>query len=517
MSRSVRHLVLSAIVALALIVRVTALDAYGFSDDESSKVAAIGAYRAGDFSANAEHPMLMKLVMWGSVVLSERWNAIAPVSSRISPETALRLPNAIVGAATVIIVYGVVALLFSAPTALASAALIGLDPNITALNRIGKEDTFLMFFFFLAMLCYERAKRVGVTDVAHAKRWYQKAAGCWGLMLASKYMPHFYGLFVLYNVIDQYDPGPNRPDPGRYYATMAKTFVLANFAVLLPSTWAYCVAYVRARGMTHHGEMYANQLYVTEFPLSFAGIPFTYYLDLIGMKVPLVVLAAACVGLIPLVKRRRERGFVWLRVLLVFLVIGYSVFAAKFQRYGLPMLIFVDILAAVGLMTGIGWIRERIASRVLSTSMAVAIVALVFAGITYDLWSVAPFYSVHQNAIGARLAAPATRFPEEAYDFGTREAVAEIATLAGRGAALVTDAPGAVSIYVARSGRHDLDVRSLSTEKLPAAGEQWVFVQDDHIYFENQGYIEQLRRQQKPWREYRIRNTPVLQVFRVGS
>ena len=43
--------------------------------------------------------------------------------------------------------------------------------------------------------------------------------------------------------------------------------------------------------------------------------------------------------------------------------------------------------------------------------------------------------------------------------------------------------------------------------------EQWVLVQDDHIYFENISQIEHLRRAGTPWRVYRVMNTPVLQVF----
>src|ERR1051325_7203688 len=139
MTRLVIALSLGLILAVALAARLTALDSYGFSDDESSKVRAVAAYRAGDFTANAEHPMLMKLTMWGSVALADRWNAVAPMH-RITPETALRLPHALVGGAAVVVVFAVVTLLFDPATGLVAAALIALDPNITALNRIGKED-----------------------------------------------------------------------------------------------------------------------------------------------------------------------------------------------------------------------------------------------------------------------------------------------------------------------------------------------------------------------------------------
>src|SRR5205814_6446862 len=68
-----RVLVLAATTVLALVVRTSALATYGLSEDELNKVDAIEHYRQGHFSVNAEHPMLMKLAMWGSVDLAEAW------------------------------------------------------------------------------------------------------------------------------------------------------------------------------------------------------------------------------------------------------------------------------------------------------------------------------------------------------------------------------------------------------------------------------------------------------------
>jgi len=42
--------------------RVYRLDAAGFAEDEANKVFATRSYEQGDFTANAEHPMLMKLL-----------------------------------------------------------------------------------------------------------------------------------------------------------------------------------------------------------------------------------------------------------------------------------------------------------------------------------------------------------------------------------------------------------------------------------------------------------------------
>src|ERR687888_1737413 len=83
-----KFLVLALATVLAFTFRVSALSTYGFSEDELNKVTAIEQYRAGHFTANAEHPMLMKLAMWASVDVAEAWNRIAPSGGAMSLETA---------------------------------------------------------------------------------------------------------------------------------------------------------------------------------------------------------------------------------------------------------------------------------------------------------------------------------------------------------------------------------------------------------------------------------------------
>jgi hypothetical protein len=97
---------------LAMVVRTSALATYGLSEDELNKVHAIERYREGHFTANAEHPMFMKLAMWGSVGLARVWNQAAPPRLAMSIETAIRLPNAAAGAATTLARYGLADILF---------------------------------------------------------------------------------------------------------------------------------------------------------------------------------------------------------------------------------------------------------------------------------------------------------------------------------------------------------------------------------------------------------------------
>jgi hypothetical protein len=510
------------VVALAIVLvaagftRTAHLATYGFSEDEINKVHAVEEYRQGRFGANAEHPMLMKLAMWGSVALSERWNAVAAPDRAISLETAIRLPNALAGAATTLVLFAVVELLFGAPAAFAASTLWALDVNAIAISRIGKEDTFLLLFFVVAVWCYERAKRQGVTDPSGAQRWYVWSGAAFGLMLASKYMPQYLPIYALFNTIADPEPGANRPNRRWHFGAMAIAFGAANIAIVFPDTWRYCVAYVQGGMLAHHGNPYAGGLYVTNIPVSPLGVPATYYLRLIATQVPLAVLGAAFAGGIELVRRRHERGFVLLRVLLLFLLVPYSLMAAKFLRYALPMFAVIDVMAGVGIVSGVAWLlRKRWLPRQVRIVTACAATAVLVVGAVTAPASASPFFSMFQNAIGERLAPPAVTFPEETYDFGVREAVSAIAAAAAPAAVIVSDAPDVVAHYLKGSARPDLRVGSLSAGGIPSReAEVWVIVQDEHITFENQLLVWQLRGT-PPWREIVAGNARAAQVFRI--
>jgi hypothetical protein len=297
---------------------------------------------------------------------------------------------------------------------------------------------------------------------------------------------------------------------------MALAFTAANLAILSPATWRYCVAYVQGDMLVHHGTPYAGGLYVTNIPVSPLGVPAAYYLRLIATHVPLAVLGAAFAGGIELVRRRHERGFVLLRLLLVFLLVPYSLMAAKFLRYALPMFAVIDIVAGVGIVSGAAWLlRKRWLPLPVRVVTACAAVAVLVAGAVMAPASAAPFFSMFQNAVGERLAPPAVTFPEETYDFGVREAVSAIAGAAGAGAVIVSDAPDVVAHYLRGSTRPDLRVGSLSAGGIPPRErEVWVIVQDEHITFENQLLIWQLRRA-APWREMAAGSARAAQVFRI--
>src|SRR5258706_15727600 len=88
-------------------------------------------------------------------------------------------------------------------------------------------------------------------------------------------------------------------------------------------------------------------------------MPVSHRLRLIATQVPLAVFEVAFAGGIELIRRRHERGSVLLRVLLLFLLVPYSLMAAKFLRYALPMFAVIDVMAAVGIVSGGAWLLRK--------------------------------------------------------------------------------------------------------------------------------------------------------------
>jgi hypothetical protein len=513
-----RALTLAAVVATALAVRIVGLGASGFSEDEVNKLRAIAAYGHLDFTANAEHPMLMKLADWASLSGAAWWNAHERLASLvvIAPEAALRFPNALVGAGTAGLIFLLSEALFDRSIAAWASLLWALDANAAAINRIGKEDTFLLFFLLLAAFLYERGKRLAQVDPAGRDRWLNASGASFGLMLASKYMPHYFGLHVLFNCAADRAPADDKPDRRpAFFAAMGGAFALCNFAILLPASWRYIAGYLQGDTTRHSGYDFAHNIYVNTIGTSPWGVPPTFYLAALATKVPLIILGLALIGLAWTVRHAGHRGATFIRVFLVFTLVPYSLVASKFLRYMLPIFAVIDIAAAIGIAQllrrlerfGLGAGRE-----VAMVGTAFIIIAAPFA----ELVSAAPYYGLAQNALGSSIALPGAIFPDdELYDAGVREAVETIGLQAGRGAVICSEVPVVVAEYLGRIGRQDMRSCSIAHEGLPASGvETWVIDQPGHIYFENAGVLQQLRRRTRAWLDVRIGDVSAARVYR---
>jgi hypothetical protein len=198
-------------------------------------------------------------------------------------------------------------------------------------------------------------------------------------------------------------------------------------------------------------------------------------------------------------------------------LVPYSLMAAKFLRYALPMVATIDLIAAVGLVAGVDWLLRKqwlpAATRIV---VATAAVATFLVGVVSAQQTAAPFYSIFTNAIGERTDPRGTVFPEQTYDYGVREAAAAIASNAALSAVVLTDAPGGTAEYLRRNGRSDLVVRSLSANGITASSrDAWVIVQDEHLTFENELVVRQLRASATPAFQLSIGDLPAVQVFKV--
>ncbi|MCA1850000.1 MAG: glycosyltransferase family 39 protein, partial [Acidobacteria bacterium] len=246
MSRALLLTALAVILLVGFGLRATRLGVESLSEDEFNKLRAVEDYRArGLTSSNGEHPLLMKGLMTASVVAAERWNASSLAEARagwrISTEAALRFPAALFGALTALLIFLVVAELFGSSVGLIAAALWAIDPAAIGFNRIGKEDTFLLFFFLLANVFWLRGQRVAESGEERPEVYYWATAVSFGAMMASKYMPHFFAISVAYYYIFQEIPATRwRLGPKRwllFFAIMGAAFLIFNPTILLPSTW----------------------------------------------------------------------------------------------------------------------------------------------------------------------------------------------------------------------------------------------------------------------------------------
>src|SRR5215472_3848991 len=183
---------------LAFSIRLNHVDFNSMSEDESAKWAAVQEYRLGHFvGVNSEHPMMLKVLAWGSLTLGERWNRLASLHSwpTMKPEGWLRFPNVLLGAATAAILFLFCRRLMGVVGSFAASFFWAVSPLAVALNRLAKEETPLTFFTVLACYLYCRAQQEDADE--SARRWYHLSAIGFGLSFASQYILHLFGLNAL--------------------------------------------------------------------------------------------------------------------------------------------------------------------------------------------------------------------------------------------------------------------------------------------------------------------------------
>ena len=505
--------VLALLVIAGFWFRANQLAALGFAEDEVNKVEAVRAYQRGDITANAEHPMLMKALMFVSMMRARQ--------DALSDEFALRLPNAVFGALTCIPLFLLTAAFFDRWTGLLAAAFWACGVNAITYNRIGKEDTLLVFFMLFAFYFYLRAKQTDTRNVALRKRNYLLSGISFGLMLASKYFPHYFGLNALYHHnfhVRKRVPGePSGKTPPIFYIAILVAFVIANPPVLLPHVWQYLNVYMGEKLLVHTGYLFADQLYRNNVSRSpFWGTPIYFYLLFMAIKIPLAVLVSFVIGFATSVKRRRQPGFAFVLFMFLLWIVPYSLCGAKWLRYTLSLMPFVYMLAAIGVVE-----VSRFVSRALSTSKqsSAIIAALVFAiFLSWPAWiayTAGPHYALYTNALGAGKVG--YFFPhDEFYDDGLREAIKFVCDAAPQGAIIAHETPAVTRYYLAEFRRTDLISKAMSAPDLDVtknSGPAYFIVQRGRTYFQNRDKLAFMRSNFRKIHEVSINGMTAAAVF----
>src|SRR5258705_6105897 len=299
-SKSLAFAALAILILAGFTFRVSGLRAGGLSEDELNKLSAVADYRANGLTgANGEHPLLMKALQTGSIIFTEEWNNSSFVgyhpSEYVPPETALRLPGALLGAFTALLIYLIAAELFGPEVALIAAALWAFDPTAIGFNRVAKEDTFLLFFFLLANVFWLKGQRIAESTNRSPNRYYWLSAASFGAMVASKYVPHLFGISIAYYWMFQNLPETKwRLGKVRMltmFAIMGLVFLILSPTILLPETWRQMGLFAGSKRVSHDGYEFMGQLYTQAFSDWLRGIPVYFYLVFTWVKLPVLTVA----------------------------------------------------------------------------------------------------------------------------------------------------------------------------------------------------------------------------------
>jgi hypothetical protein len=236
----------------------------------------------------------------------------------------------------------------------------------------------------------------------------------------------------------------------------------------------------------------------------FGGTPFYFYLLFLAIKTPLPLLLALLVGLVEIVRRRREPGAAFLLLMFVLWIVPYSLVGAKWLRYALSLMPLIYMIGAVGIVALVRLALRALEHLRATTRMrrqaVVAAAVIVFVALpAWTAYKSGPHYALYTNALASRSAG--YFFPhDEFYDDGLREAIAFVCARAPRGGIIAHETPGVVRHYLEKFGRTDLQSRVLSDPQFRVpddAGDAFVILQRGRTYFENREKMEFVRRSDK--------------------
>lgn len=524
--RKIHIAFLILLLLIAFSFRVYKLDAVGLSFDETHKIQAAHGYLHGDFYQNLEHPMLMKTFISLCFFAAEKWNKAlsSPQSNlHISDEAVTRFPNIFIGTLMTLVLFFFARAMFNNATGWITALLWATSINAIAFNRIAKEDSMLVFFAFLGYYFYWKAKFLGPVESKYRERLYIFSGASFGLMMASKYFPHYFGLNFLFHITRKHEPQTN------YYVSkeiITKiliaffiAFVVANPSLFLPVNVHYLFSYIAGDTVTHHGYEMMNHLFNNNFMQYENSTPFYYYLLFIAVKMPPALILALAIGLIIIFKTHTHPGYYFLKFMFLFWFIPFSFLSVHWLRYALNMMPMIYMICAVGIYAvyiKIGEIKIfGKASYPAATIILICFLMMPFiAAITNS-----PYYLFYVNDIGGGKSHRAYYFPhDEVYDAGVREAVAAIVAEAPQKSIIFSDTTDTVAYYLEKYQRADLDSYELSAynfrDSLPDSSFIYLIDQKGRTFFETQAFLEHTRSTMKPVHIIQVDGITTTRIYR---
>lgn len=523
LNRKVLLVVLTLLLVISgLAFRATGLATEGLSDDELNKLTAVNEYRSqGLTGANGEHPFLMKALLGVSLIASEHWNQTSLVALHpqlnVPVETALRLPGAIFGAFTAILVFLVAAELFGREVGLIAAALWTFDPLVIGFNRIAKEDTFFIFFFLLACLFWLRSQRIAEAESAEkAQRFYWLTAVAMGAMLASKLIVMMIAIPISYNYVFQKIPTTRwvigKPRFIRFFIIAGIVFVILSPTILVPETWKMMANFSGGNVVGHDSYEFMGRLYTHKFTDWLYGTPWYFYIVLLATKLPLLSFLSFVLGVPLLLRRKLGDGRYFLYVWLILWVLAFWFVGGKFTRYVTTLMPTVFITAAIAIQ----FLSRRFAQLLKSESIklyAHAVLPLVL--IAASVWSAvhaAPHYRLYSNPVaGERLLFP----QDDLYDAYMQDTMSEISKRAAPNSRVASEIPNTAAYYAQRANRPDLISLELSDPEALKQLQPGDFVIDarGRTYFSNQAMLMRLRGAAKPAFSISVAQTPAADIY----
>jgi hypothetical protein len=512
--------------------RVSHLSSEGLSEDELNKLQAVADYREhGLTSANGEHPLLMKALLTGSLILADKWNNISFLGGhrQIPPETALRLPGAVFGALTAILIYLLAAELFGAEVGLIAAALWAFDPMAIGFNRIAKEDTFLLFFFLLANVFWVRGQRVAEGQPERRpEKYYWATAAALGAMIASKYLPQLLTISLGYYWLFQRIP-ETRWRLGKkkmliMLAIMTATFVVLNPTILFPATWRQMGLFAGQKLIGHDAYEFMGKLYSHRMTDWLKGIPWYFYHVFVAVKLPVLTVIGFVIGLPLLFRRKLGDGRYLIMIWLFLWMMTFSFTGGKFTRYFTVALPAVLITSAIGVQFASSWIGRKLSTLIsadwprayLRAALALVVIASAFKAAV----DAAPHFRLYTNALGGGVARQGYYFPhDEYYDASVRDVMFEIAKRARPGAKVASETPGLAAYYAQRANRPDLICVLLSDPNALKQLSEGDFVIDapGRRYFSNELVTSALKQSSTPAFSLSLGPAPSASVYQLDK